>query len=203
YRMIIADKVLYGSKDLAFAPYGEYWRQMKSICVLHLLSNKKVQSFGKVREEETSIMIAKMTGNGSSTVNLSDMIVSLINNVVCRVVLGRKFDNEDDEQGRLLKRAIKNLSQVVGNVNVEDFVPWLGWINIVSGANSKVDRICKGLDELLEAILRERREKRRKDERRREGEEEASNFVDILLDFQEGSLNSPRIDDYSIKAIIL
>ncbi|KAK8511665.1 hypothetical protein V6N13_029268 [Hibiscus sabdariffa] len=35
-------KLLYDGKDVASAPYGEYWRQMRSICVLNLLSNKRV-----------------------------------------------------------------------------------------------------------------------------------------------------------------
>ncbi|KAG4388308.1 hypothetical protein GLYMA_09G142666v4 [Glycine max] len=47
----MVDIFFYGSKDVAFAPYGNYWRQIRSICVLHLLSAKKVQSFGAVREE--------------------------------------------------------------------------------------------------------------------------------------------------------
>ena len=33
------NKLLYNYKDVSMAPYGEYWRQMKSILVLHLLSN--------------------------------------------------------------------------------------------------------------------------------------------------------------------
>ncbi|KAG5522984.1 hypothetical protein RHGRI_034955 [Rhododendron griersonianum] len=36
----ICQKIMYGAKDVAFSPYGEYWRQMKSICILQLLSNK-------------------------------------------------------------------------------------------------------------------------------------------------------------------
>ena len=33
----------YGSKNIAFSQYGEYWRQAKSIAVLHLLTNERVQ----------------------------------------------------------------------------------------------------------------------------------------------------------------
>jgi hypothetical protein len=40
----MSEKLLYNYKDVASAPYGEYWRQMKSLSVLHLLSNKRVQS---------------------------------------------------------------------------------------------------------------------------------------------------------------
>ncbi|CDY48166.1 BnaA06g16670D [Brassica napus] len=40
----IFEKLMYNGRDVAVAPYGEYWRQMKtnrpSVCVLHLLSNK-------------------------------------------------------------------------------------------------------------------------------------------------------------------
>ncbi|XP_006588231.1 cytochrome P450 736A117 [Glycine max] len=51
----MVDIFFYGSKDVAFAPYGNYWRQIRSICVLHLLSAKKVQSFGAVREEVVAL----------------------------------------------------------------------------------------------------------------------------------------------------
>ncbi|KAK6795073.1 hypothetical protein RDI58_008526 [Solanum bulbocastanum] len=55
----LADRLFYGSKDVGFGPYGEYWRQIKSIVVLHLLSNKRVQSYRNIREEEIWNMIEK------------------------------------------------------------------------------------------------------------------------------------------------
>ncbi|KAK4362540.1 hypothetical protein RND71_017781 [Anisodus tanguticus] len=55
----IADRLLYGSKDVAFSPNGKYLRQIKSVIVLHLLSNKRVQSYrnggiGRTYNEEES-----------------------------------------------------------------------------------------------------------------------------------------------------
>lgn len=41
----------YGCQDIGFAPYGEYWRQLKSIVVSHLLNNKHVKSFQQVRDK--------------------------------------------------------------------------------------------------------------------------------------------------------
>ncbi|VVA21799.1 PREDICTED: cytochrome [Prunus dulcis] len=38
----IYEKLLYNYKDISTAPYGEYWRLMKNICVLNLLSSKRL-----------------------------------------------------------------------------------------------------------------------------------------------------------------
>ncbi|KAG5522988.1 hypothetical protein RHGRI_034959 [Rhododendron griersonianum] len=88
----ICEKLMYATKDVAFSPYGEYWRQMKSICVLQMLSNKRVQSFRDIREEETALMIEKILNSGSDVVNLSELIVELTANVVCRAAFGLKYD---------------------------------------------------------------------------------------------------------------
>ncbi|KAL5548605.1 hypothetical protein UlMin_003836, partial [Ulmus minor] len=42
----------YNSTGIAFAPYGEYWRQLRKICWQELLSISSVQSFRPIREEE-------------------------------------------------------------------------------------------------------------------------------------------------------
>ncbi|KAK4572650.1 hypothetical protein RGQ29_030895 [Quercus rubra] len=54
-----ANFLYYGSTDVAFSQYGEYWRQAKKICVLKLLSLKRVQSFQYVREEEVEVYQSK------------------------------------------------------------------------------------------------------------------------------------------------
>ncbi|GMY14968.1 phenylacetaldehyde oxime monooxygenase CYP71AN24-like [Fagus crenata] len=51
-----SDFLFYGSTDVAFSSYGEYWRQVKKICVLELLSLKRVQSFQYVREEGSTVI---------------------------------------------------------------------------------------------------------------------------------------------------
>ncbi|KAL2533432.1 Cytochrome [Abeliophyllum distichum] len=57
-------KLSYNGLDAAFAPYGESWREIRKICVLHLLSNKQVQSFTPIREDEVFRMTYKDIGFG-------------------------------------------------------------------------------------------------------------------------------------------
>jgi Cytochrome P450 len=59
-RTAVSDILLYGTSDVIFSSYGEYWHQVRRICVSHLLNNKKVQSFGVIREQEVSLLLDKI-----------------------------------------------------------------------------------------------------------------------------------------------
>lgn len=105
----IHDRLLYGSKDMAFTSYGEYWRQVRRICVIQLLSNTRVQSFTGVREEETFLMVKKIRGLCSVSrplgINLSDILGEFTSDVFCRIALGRKYS--DGEIGNKFKFLMK------------------------------------------------------------------------------------------------
>jgi hypothetical protein len=59
-RTLTTDIVFYDSTDIAAAPYGEYWRQLRKICTVELLSIKRVQSFWPIREQEMNNLIKKL-----------------------------------------------------------------------------------------------------------------------------------------------
>nr|XP_011462021.1 PREDICTED: cytochrome P450 71A6-like [Fragaria vesca subsp. vesca] len=92
-KLTVIDKLLYQGKDVATAPYGEYWRQIRSICVLQLLSNKRVQSFRGVREEEVALLIQNIEQSSmlSLPVNLSELFSLHTNDVICRLAFGKKY----------------------------------------------------------------------------------------------------------------
>lgn len=41
--MHAATTITYNCTDIAFAPYGDYWRSLRKICTLELLSSKRVR----------------------------------------------------------------------------------------------------------------------------------------------------------------
>ncbi|KAJ7945789.1 Cytochrome P450 [Quillaja saponaria] len=81
-----AKKMSYDCSNLSFAPYGEYWRQVK-IVISELLSARKFQS---VRNEEVKFLLDSIAVS-SGPVNLSDLTMSLANNIVRQVAFSRRY----------------------------------------------------------------------------------------------------------------
>jgi len=57
-RPMSVDIILNGQEDLAFSPYGEYWRQLRKLCVQELLSVHRVQSLQFQRDEEVDRLVS-------------------------------------------------------------------------------------------------------------------------------------------------
>ncbi|KAK6116056.1 hypothetical protein DH2020_008325 [Rehmannia glutinosa] len=196
-KLSIPDRLIYGSRDVAFAPYGEHWRQVRSICVLQLLSNKRVQSFRRLREEEASAMVKniRQLGLSTSVVNLSEVLVSLSNDVLCRAAFGKKYS--DHGKGKEFKMILKEFVLLLGTTSLGDYIPWLGWINWVNGLDARVEKNAKMFDEFLETVLQEHKDAEKRDE---DGE---LDFVNIMLQFQRQNKGISPVDDDTIKAVLL
>ncbi|KAK7364308.1 hypothetical protein VNO80_12864 [Phaseolus coccineus] len=194
------DIFAYDSKDVAAAPYGNYWRQIRSISVLHLLSAKKVQSFAAVREEEISIMMDKIKKCCSSLmpVNLTDLLTTLTNDIVCRATLGMRYS---EEGGIKLREPLNEMTELFGASVIGDYIPWLDWLGNVNGMYGKAKRVAKELDELFDEIIDEHASRRVHDVHG-DDDEEHNDFVDILLRIQETNVLGFDIDKTIIKALM-
>ena len=195
------DIFLYDSKDVASAPYGNYWRQIRSISVLHLLSAKKVQSFGVVREEEISTMMDKIKQCCSSSmpVNLTDLFTTVANDIVCRAALGRRYSGEG---GSKLREPMDEMMELLSASVIGDYIPWLDWLGSVNGMYGRAKRVAKQLDEFFDQVLDEHVSRRGHDVHGADNEEQ-NDLVDILLRIQETNSLGFHIDKRTIKALIL
>ncbi|KAL2330865.1 hypothetical protein Fmac_018446 [Flemingia macrophylla] len=187
------DIVSYGSKDMAMAPYGEYWRQIRSISVLHLLSVKRVQSFHALRHEEIETMMQNIRHSCSSSLplNLSEMLFTVTNNIICRVALGRKYEGERERE---FKKLMVELMEVLGNFVIGDYVPWLECLTQVSGLYGRAKRVAKQFEELLDEVIEKHVI--------RSDNEGHSDFVDVLLWIQRTNAVGFPIDRITMKALL-
>lgn len=187
-------RILANGKDMLSSPYGEYWRQMRSIWVQHLLSIKRVRSFRSMREEDVALMMNEI--RGLSIVNLSEMFMSLTNDMVCRLAFGKKYMGE--RGGVDFKKLLDEVFRLLGEYYVGDFISGLAWIDRVNGVEAKVSQVANALDDILEEIIQEHLERRK--QKNGEGED----FVDVLLEVQqENTSGNSCLDRESIKGLIL
>nr|GEY27206.1 cytochrome P450 71A4-like [Tanacetum cinerariifolium] len=186
--------LFYGCKDIAFSPYGEHWRQLKSIVVLHLLSNTRVKSFSHVREQEISHMISVIGENCGSVVDLSVLFASLTNNIICRVALGRTYP------GLNFKYLLTNLGHIVGSFSVGDYFPWLSLFDRISGLKGRAQKLAKEIDAFLQSVVEEHQTKRIGENAK---SDEGQDLVDILLDVQNDNATGFLLDIKTLKAVIL
>ncbi|XP_026400228.1 cytochrome P450 71A9-like [Papaver somniferum] len=193
-------KLSYGYSDISFSPYGEYWREVKKIAVLELLSAKKVLSYQAVREEEVALAINLIRTSSSSSVpvNLSEILLCLINNVVCRVAFGLKYETaQDEEDGKnKIYVTLQETQNLLVGFSTADLFPWMSWIHKFDGLDKKLEKNFRHMDEFYDNVIDEHISKSSK-----AGVEE--DFVDVLLRVQKDPSQGITLTRDNIKGILM
>ncbi|KAI7753629.1 hypothetical protein M8C21_010147 [Ambrosia artemisiifolia] len=192
--LTVPNILLYGSKNIGFSPYGEYWRRLKSIVVLKLLSNTRVKSYQKVRASELAHMIHVLGESRGTIIDMGSVFGSLTNNIISRVALGRKLD------GPKYQKLLCEFIEAFTVFSVGSYIPWLSWVDQAIGSVGKAKRIAKEFDEFLERIIEEHVNKKKGEDAKNNDEED---FVNILLDMQANSSSDFTLHRDSLKALIL
>lgn len=190
-KLPIAEIVAYGGRDIAFSPYGDFTKQLKKIAVVHLLSAKRVMSFQKVREKQIGLMFNKLEESCGSFVDMGAMLISLSNNYICMATIGRTYD------GLKLIGLLRNFFDLLNVVTVGACIPWLAWVDRLTGLVGRAEKCAKEFDEYLEDIIEEHKNKKTANK----GEDET--FIDILLDVQNDTTTGFTFYRDTIKAVIL
>jgi cytochrome P450 len=204
-QMVMAEKLLYG-RDMVLAPYGEYWRQARRVCVVHLLSPRRIRSFRRVREQEVAALV-DLVRRSRGGMNLSDMLTSYSNAIIKRAAFGDgDYRIDGDDGGDKLRKVLDDFEHLLGTATVGEFVPWLAWVDTLTGVNAKATRTFEALDGLLERVIAGHRQRRLAGGRLVDhGEDDERDFVDVLLDVNEmgEEAGGVHFDEIRIKAIML
>lgn len=114
-----ARRLSYNGLDLLFAPYNDYYTEIKKFLVVHFLSSEKVQSFAPIRQKEISRLIQKIST--SNVVNLSELIVNYATSNICNIAFGKRYVHtyirtsiclfRPHKTTRLLRRIVNKVEQ--------------------------------------------------------------------------------------------
>ncbi|PKU66412.1 isoflavone 2'-hydroxylase [Dendrobium catenatum] len=175
---------------LGAAPYGPYWRNLRRIATIELLSTSRIVSLARIRAEETRSLLRSLFSTAAADRwNLAEMKTSIKNlslNTMMRMVDGEKYY---DERFWLM---VEDAFKLSGSSSVEDFVPWITWFG-VAATKRRMMRLGKELDERFQMMVDERR-------RRRRSVVEEKTLVDVMLALQEEE--PERYSDEIIKGML-
>jgi len=183
---------------LVFAPYGDLWRQLRKICILELLSARRVQSFRHVREDEVARLVAAVASTPpGEPVNVSRRIAVLIADSAVRAMIGDRFSRRDE----FLVSLEEGLKLLPG-FNLGDLFPSSPFVSFLSGTAGRAHANHRKNSELRGCATKQHEESTAAAVANG-GAQEEEDLVDVLLRIQkEGGLDMP-LTMGMIKAVIL
>ncbi|XP_010905756.1 cytochrome P450 71A9 [Elaeis guineensis] len=152
--LVPTTKLSYGCLDVAFAPYGDRWRELRKVCIIELFSKKKVLSFRPIREEEierTMKMISSCSNN-LTPIDLSKLLFSLSGSIVCRTAFGRCYRGGEGSQ---FHKILKEAQAMLGGFFVANYLPIFGWVDKLTGMQTRLEKIFLELDDFYQQLIDE------------------------------------------------
>ncbi|XP_019180699.1 PREDICTED: cytochrome P450 CYP82D47-like [Ipomoea nil] len=178
-KFMAAEIMGYNYSMFSLAPYGEYWREIRKIVLLELLSTRRIEMLRKVRESHVRKAIKRTFDHwshnkdpisGAVVVEMRQWFSRLILNLSIAMLFG---EEEVAEESQLLK-SIRRLFELFGELPVSDFIPWLRWMDL-GGYEKAMRKTAEEMDCAADRWLKEHRTKRNLKSK------EEEDFMDAML----------------------
>nr|BAN19895.1 cytochrome P450 [Echinochloa phyllopogon] len=196
-RSVAGERLMYGCKNITFAPYGDDWRRGKKIAVVHLLSPRRVESFAPVRAAEVAALVARTrrAAEAGEAVELREFLYGYTNAVVTRAATGAAGATAEK-----LKQLMGNSAALMAGFQPEDVLPdaparFVRW---ATGMDKKIDDMADVWDKFLSEIVAAHKEKGADDG----AGEDDEDFLDVLLRLRREGSHGLELTDDRIKATV-
>ncbi|KAK4725667.1 hypothetical protein R3W88_030584 [Solanum pinnatisectum] len=190
-----AQYIAYDHRDIVFGKYGPHWRNMRKLCKMKLLSNIKINSFRSMRKQELGIFVnfLKQAASNRVEVDLSAELASLIVDMSCLMVFGKKYMEEEfDERG--FKNIFYETSFLVASPNIAEFFPFLSVFDL-QGFIARMKDLAKIFDDFFEKVIDEHVQSKEQNQ--------AKDMVDTMMTIMQSGEAEFKIDRRDVKAILL
>ncbi|OVA14716.1 Cytochrome P450 [Macleaya cordata] len=194
--------MFYDADSVGYAPYGTYWRELRKISTLKLLSNHRLETLKHLRTSEVESCFKQLynswknnkIGGGSdggdfAPVRMDNWFGDLTFNVVARIVAGKKnFAGgaaSGDAGAQRYKEAMDEAFRLMTIFAFSDVVPSLGWLDKLRGLVGGMKRCGSEIDSIVASWVDEHRLKRMSG-KGGDGDLE-QDFIDVCLEIMEHS----------------
>ncbi|KAL9665771.1 hypothetical protein QQ045_000092 [Rhodiola kirilowii] len=171
----------YSGHDVAFAEYNDYWREMRKLTTVHLFNLKRVMTYSPIRKDEISRMLKKIgnLADESQLVDLSALTMSLTCNIICRAAFGKRYE-ANGEDAKRFHDLLLDTQASFGQLYFRDYLPFMGWLDVLNGAMSRLKSIFKRMDDFYQQIIDEHLDPNRP-------KAEVEDFMDVMIGIKKTS----------------
>ena len=172
----------YNYAMIGFSPYGPYWRQVRKMVTLEVLSNHRLETLKHIREAEVNDSIKeihKLLVKNKVLLEMERWLGCTALNIICRMVVGQRFgkattkvENDRNDQCR---KALRKFMDLSGEFVVSDALPYLRWLD-VGGREKAMKKTAKELDDVTKEWLEEHKQRKISG-----GVKEHQDFMDVML----------------------
>ncbi|CAN1194311.1 Cytochrome P450 82A3 [Linum perenne] len=197
---IAMDLLGYQRSMVGFSPYGPYWRKIRKIATLELLSSHRLEMLKDVRESEVKVAIKELYGywaknvqNGAVLVEMTSWFGEITLNVILKMIVGKSVGYlTGGEDGVRLMGLFKDFFELSGRFVVADGLPYLRWLD-VGGFEKAMKKTAEEMDDVVGVWLKEHKNKRDSAGGVKSEEED---FMDVILKVldEEGSIEGRDTD---------
>ncbi|XP_023535448.1 cytochrome P450 CYP82D47-like [Cucurbita pepo subsp. pepo] len=175
----------YNYTVLSISPYGPYWRRVRKIATLELLTNHRLHQLQHIRISEVRSSIKKLyelnkRSGGRVRVEMRAWFGDVSLNTIFRMVVGKRFSTVFEGSGaEQYREAFRDLSELFGAFVPSDSFPFLSWLDL-GGYKKAMNKTAKVVDQMVTKWIKEHREKKKSPG---EGgvETKEQDFMDVML----------------------
>ncbi|KAJ4846717.1 hypothetical protein Tsubulata_050694 [Turnera subulata] len=184
-KTLATDLLGYNRSMIGFSPYGPYWRQMRKIATLELLSNHRLETLKHVRESEMRASMKELykslaennskQGNNRVLVDMKTWFGDITLNVIFKIIVGKSLGYSDRDRNEGWKDALREFFDLSGRFVPADALPFLRFLDI-GGYERSMKRTAKELEHAMVGWLEEHKQKKARGEVK--GQED---FMDVMI----------------------
>ncbi|XP_065868685.1 cytochrome P450 CYP82D47-like [Euphorbia lathyris] len=198
----------YDNSSFGFAPYGRFWRDIRKLATVELLSGRRIKMLNYIPISELNHLMRDLynnsTGNnGSFKVDITESFQRMVLNTITRMVAGKRvFDGNhlaEKAKGRNLSHIIRELLDVTGQIVPGDVIPFIAWLDI-KGVVKTMKNVCDEVGTLVDKWIEEHKMNTNKNE-------DEKDFIDVMLsevtNYEEMGLDQSAIIKGTATSIII
>ncbi|KAI3877782.1 hypothetical protein MKX03_019222 [Papaver bracteatum] len=188
--------MFYDTDSVDYAPYGAYWRDLRKIFAVNLLSNQRIDKVKHLMTSEVESSFESLYSqwkNGKKcgvkstfppVIKMDSWFGDLIFNVVARIVAGKKnFLADGDVGGQRCKALMDEVIRLTRLFSFSDVIPSLSWLDNLRGLVRDMKKCASEVDSIMASWVHEHQAKRISGN----NPELEHDFIDVCLDMMEHS----------------